>query len=201
MTSLQILQTQLAAQIAALPAEDQAQVRDFVAYLHWRRSNPCEQERNQEREWCYNFLEHFADADVRAAKDVKGMEVKAAVAVVGGVERPALWQHPPVSGESLAEFHVPVPAGVKHLRLRFATGIRDDAQGADQLVAFRVRVDGWQVWSRAGWPRQWEQNEIELPFQAGNVLRLAFATDGLGSHRWAWAAWAEPELVGELASE
>ena len=40
--------------------------------------------------------------------------------------------------------------------------------------------------------------EIELPFQAGNVLRLAFATDGLGSHRWAWAAWAEPELAGEL---
>lgn len=198
MTSHQTLQAQLAGQIATLSTEDQALVRDFIAYLQWRRSNPCEQDKSQDRVWRYSFLEFFADADVRAAKDVKGMEVKAAVATVGGTDRAALWQHPPVSGESLVEFHVPVPAGLKHLRLRFAMGIRDGSQGADQLVAFRVRVDGWQVWSRAAWPVQWEQSEIDLPFQAGNVLRLAFATDGLGSHRWAWAAWAEPELVGEL---
>jgi hypothetical protein len=191
-------QSQIAAQVAALSTEDQALVRDFVAYLHWRRSNPCEQDRSQEREWRYSFLEYFAQADVRAAKDAKGMEVKTAMAAVGGMSRAALWQHPPVSGESLVEFHVPVPAGLKHLRLRFAIGIREGSQGADQLVAFRVKIDGWQVWSRAAWPQQWEPNEIELPFQAGNVLRLAFATDGLGIHRFAWAAWAEPELVGEL---
>jgi hypothetical protein len=23
-------------------------------------------------------------------------------------------------------------------------------------------------------------------------------TDGLGNHRWAWAAWAEPRLVGQV---
>jgi hypothetical protein len=184
--------------VAALSVEDQALVREFVSYLHWRRSEPCAQERQQEREWRYNFLEYFSQADVRAAKDVKGMEAKAAVATVSGETRPALWQHPPVSGEALVEYHIPVPAGLQNLRLRFAMGIRDGAQGTDQLVAFRVRVDGWQVWSRAGWPRRWEPVELELPLHAGNVLRLAFATDGLGSHRWAWAAWAEPELVGEL---
>jgi hypothetical protein len=188
----------LQAQIAALSDGDRALVRDFVAYLHWRTKDPCEREAKQEREWRFNFLEFFTEADVRAARDVKGMEVKTAVAVVHGEGRPALWQHPPVNGEALVEYHVPVPAGIRNLRLRFAMGIRDGSQGTDQLVAFRVRVDGWQVWSRASWPTQWEPVEIELPFQAGNVLRLAFATDGLGSHRWAWAAWAEPELVGEL---
>lgn len=188
----------LQGQIAALSAADQALVREFVAYLRWRSSDPCERAANQEREWRYSFLEYFAEADVRATRDVKGMEVKTAMAAVNGEMRPALWQHPPVSGESLVEYHVPVPAGIRHLRLRFATGIRDGSQGSDQLVAFRIRVDGWQVWSRAAWPALWEPVEIELPFQAGNVLRLAFATDGLGSHRWAWAAWAEPELVGEL---
>jgi hypothetical protein len=126
------------------------------------------------------------------------MEIKAATAKVADEERPALWQHPPVTGESLVEYHVPVPAGLRNLRLQFATGIRAGAQGTDQLVAFRIRVDGWQVWSRAGWPLRWENAEIELPFQAGNVLRIAFATDSLGRHPWAWAVWAEPELVGEL---
>jgi hypothetical protein len=189
----------LQAQIAALSATDQALVREFVAYLQWRSTNPCEHDAKQERDWHYNFLEHFAEADVRAAKDTKGMEVKTAVAAVHGEARPALWEHPPVSGEALVEYHVPVPAGIRNLRLRFAMGIRDGSQGTDQLVAFRVRVDGWQVWSKASWPARWEPAEIELPFQAGNVLRLAFATDGLGSHRWAWAVWAEPELVGELS--
>jgi hypothetical protein len=189
---------ELQRQIAALSVEDQGLVREFVAYLHWRRSDPCAQERRQGRAWQYNFLEYFGQADVRAARDSKGMEVKAAVASVNGDTRPALWQHPPVNGESVIEYHVPVPAGLRNLRLRFAMGIRDDAQGTDQLVAFRIRVEGWQIWSRAGWPRRWEPVELELPLHAGNVLRLAFATDGLGSHRWAWAAWADPELVGEL---
>ncbi len=188
----------LQAQIDALSPADQALVREFVAYLRWRRADPCERDGDREQDWRYNFLEFFSEADVRASKDMKGMEVKTAMAVVAGESRPALWQHPPISGEAFVEYHVPVPAGVRNLRLRFAMGIRDGSQGTDQLVAFRVRVDGWQVWSRAAWPAQWEPVEIELPFQAGNVLRLAFATDGLGSHRWAWAAWAEPELAGEL---
>ncbi len=185
-------------QIAALPAADQALVREFLTFLDWRQNNPRKSEDAGQRAWQYNFLEHFAQADVRAAKEPAGMEVKAAVASVGGETRPALWEHPPVNGEALAEFHVPVPAGLRNLRLRFATGIRDGSQGVEQLVAFRIRVDGWQVWSRAGWPVRWEAAEIELPFHSGNMLRLAFATDGLGSHRWAWAAWGEPELVGEL---
>jgi len=186
-------------EIAALPAAEQALVREFVDFLKWRQDNPCRSEEAVQHAWQYSFLEHLAQADVRAAKDPAGMEVKAAVATCGGETRPALWEHPPVNGEALVEFHVPVPAGLRNLRLRFATGIRDGSQGAEQLVAFRIRVDGWQVWSRADWPLHWEPAEIALPFHAGNMLRLAFATDGLGSHRWAWAAWAEPELVGELA--
>jgi hypothetical protein len=91
---------------------------------------------------------------------------------------------------------VPVPTGLKDLRLRFAVGIRDGARTTDRLVAFRVRVDGWQVWSQAAWPTSWRSFELGLPFLAGNVLRIAFATDGLGQHKWAWAVWGEPELVG-----
>jgi hypothetical protein len=191
---------ELMRRIAALSEEERGQVRDFVTFLEWRRGEGRSDVAAAQAGWRFNFLEHFAEADTRASKNPAGMEVKVAAATANGVPRPALWQHPPVKGESLVEYHVPVPAGVRDLRLKFSTGIRDGAQGQEQLVAFRVKVDGWQVWSRADWPRQWSSAEIELPFQAGNVLRLAFATDALGSHQWAWAAWAEPELVGRLAS-
>ncbi len=192
--------------LAALSVVDQERVADYIAFLRWRATqDPSELTKPEDagRPWRFNFLEHLAEADVRAAAGRPGggkntgMEVKTAEAAVNGERRPALWQHPPVSGESLVEFHVPIPAGLRDLRLRFAIGIRDGAQGDEQLVAFRVKADGWQVWSRAAYPRTWAPFEVALPFRAGNILRLAFATDGLGVHQWAWAAWGEPELVGE----
>lgn len=182
---------------ASLSQADQALVRDFVAYLQWRAERPDLKGPQQPlKSWRFNFLEELAGAEIRASKERAGMEVKAAETAVGGQLRPALWQHPPVRGEALVEYHVPVPAGLQDLRLRFSIGIRDGAQAREQLVAFRVKVDGWQVWSRAAYPRTWSPFEISLPFRAGNILRLAFATDGLGEHQWAWAAWGEPELLG-----
>jgi hypothetical protein len=182
-------------ELTALPPADQARVREYIAFLNWQagRTAPSAPQ-TPARHWAVNLLEQFAGADVRASRGSAGMEVKAAETTVGGERRPALWQHPPVDGESAVEFHVPIPAGLRDLRLRFSIGIRDGAQAEDRLVAFRVRVDGWQVWSRAAWPIRWEAVEVPLPHQAGNILRLTFATDGLGEHTFAWAAWGEPVL-------
>jgi hypothetical protein len=193
--------------VSALAPVDQELVRGYVDFLRWR-SGPgaVAATPTAAQAWHFNVLEHFAGSDVRAiparsgsgaSRDLSGMEVKTAEATVGGERRPALWQHPPVNGEAVVEFHVPVPTGLRDLRLRFAIGIRDGAQAQDRLMAFRVRLDGWQVWSRAAWPVTWQQTEVALPFQTGNVLRLAFVTDGLGDHQWAWAVWGEPVLVGQ----
>ncbi len=195
-------------EVAGLSPADQDRVRDFVAFLRWRGSadaagGPEGAVRTGQRggvrpgrRWRFSFLEQFATADISATRDPAGMEVKIGEATVGGERQPALWQHPPVSGESVVEYHVPVPSRLQDLRLRFAIGIRDGTQAQERLVAFRVRLDGWQVWSQAAWPVTWKPVELALPFQAGDVLRLAFATDGLGAHQWAWAVWGEPELIG-----
>ena len=183
--------------LATLAPADQALVRDYIAFLQWRAAQAHEESASTPaRTWRLSFLEHLAEASVHATRDPAGMEVKGAEATVGGEGRPALWQHPPVNGESVVEFHVPVPSGLKNLRLRFAVGVRDGARATDRLVAFRVRVDGWQVWSQAAWPTSWRPFELGLPFHAGDVLRIAFVTDGLGEHKWAWAVWGEPELIG-----
>lgn len=193
--------------LAGLSPAELAQVREYIAFLRWRRMGAASWGTDAHL-WRFNFLEHLATAEISAAsgrlpggvRSPAGMEVKAAEAVVGGERRPALWQHPPLEGEAVVEFHVPVPLDVRELRLRCAIGIRDGAQGGERLVAYRIRVAGWQIWSRAAWPRRWEPVEIPLPFQAGDVLRVAFATDALGDHQWAWAVWGEPELVGRLAA-
>jgi hypothetical protein len=194
----------LASMVMALAPADQERVREYIAFLRWRDAATAipTAPAQPERLWRFSFLEHFAEADVRASQDAAGMEVMIGEATVGGERRPALWQHPPVMGESRVEFHVPVPAGLAApgARLRFSIGMRDGAHAADGLVAYRVRVDGWQIWNRAAWPAAWQPFEIGLPFQAGNVLRLTFATDALGSHPFAWAVWGEPELVGATES-
>ena len=127
----------IAQDLNALPAADQARVREYIAFLNWQagRSEPGVSQATA-RPWALNLLEHFAGADVRVVAVLAGMEVEAAETTVGGERRPALWQHPPVSGESAVEFHVPIPVGLRDLRLRFSIGIRDGAQAEDRLVVF-----------------------------------------------------------------
>jgi hypothetical protein len=188
---------ELLAELSELSPALQAEAREYISFLRWRSSHPATIG-SATRAWEYNLLEHFAGADIRSSREAAGMEVKAAEAIVKGVRLPAIWQHPPVTGESEIEYHVPIPAGLHDLRIRCQIGIRDGAQKrGDRLVAYRIRVAGWQVWSRATWPEAWEAVEVVLPHQAGDVLRLSLITDGLGDHEWAWAVWGEPKLVGQ----
>ncbi len=157
-------------------AADQARVAEYIRFLRWQADRAMRSAADSgKRPWRFTFLEYFGTADIRASRDPAGMEVKGAEATVGGEGRPALWQHPPVSGESVTEFHVPVPSGLRDLRLRFAVGIRDGARATDRLVAFRIRVDGWQVWSHAGWPTSWRAgsgaSDAPWPRRSGASVR------------------------------
>jgi hypothetical protein len=128
------------------------------------------------------------------------MEVKVGEAACDQDWRMALWQHPPVMGSAEVEYQVPVPAGVRDLRLRFATGIRDGSHLAEgNVVAFRIFVNEWKIWSDTQHALRWREHEIPMPTLPGDILRIRFVTDGLGNHQWAWAAWGKPCLVGEVA--
>ncbi len=185
--------------LSGLSPSELAQVSEYIEFLRWRSGNEAQTRTLAETYiWRQSLIERFAGADVRSSGSGAGMEVKIAEAAVDGVLLPALWQHPPVQGESIIEYHVPIPKGLRDLTLRFAIGIRDGATADERLVAFRIRLDGWQVWSRACWPRSWQMQELPLPLQAGDVLRLSLCTDGLGDHSFAWAVWGEPVLLGRL---
>jgi hypothetical protein len=187
----------IANELESLTPESLAELARFVEYLRWKQGDiPA---KAPGRRWAFDLVEHFRRAIVTADHDPAGMEVQVGEATCEGVERMALWQHPPVQGSSIVEYQVPVPADVRNLQLRFATGIRDGSQlAAGNVVAFRIFVNDWRIWSDTQHARVWREHEVLMPTLPGDVARIQFVTDGLGNHQWAWAVWGEPALVGEI---
>ncbi len=147
---------------------------------------------NESLAWSFDFLNNFNETTRT------GMEIKVAEAICDGVARAALWEHPPVTGSASVGYLVPVPNGLRQVKLRFAIGIRDGAElPADRYVAFRIVVNGWKLWSTVKNSHAWEEHEIKMPQLSSDVARIEFITDGLGNNRWNWAVWGEPHLIGE----
>ncbi len=188
----------LTQQIEQLSAESQAKVAEFVAFLQWQE---VQKQAAGAEGWSFSFVEAFKEAAIFASQAAAGMDVTLAPATVGGETRPALWAHPPLAGQAVIEYHVPVPQQVGQVRLRLAFGIRDGAEIApDNLVAFSVRVNGLRVWGQQSNAQSWQSIEIPLKLNSGDIARVEFATEALGSHQWTWAVWGEPELRGRTGS-
>ncbi|MCL4297740.1 MAG: hypothetical protein KJ077_18510 [Anaerolineae bacterium] len=183
-------------QIEQLSAESQARLAEYVAFLQWQEAQT---QAAEAQGWSFSFIEAFKGAAVYASREAAGLDVSMAPATVGGETRPALWAHPPVVGQAVIEYHVPVPQQVHEVRLRLAIGIRDGAKIApDNLVAFSVRVNGLRVWGQQSNAQSWQAVEIPLNLLSGDMARIEFATEALGSHQWTWAVWGAPELSGTL---
>jgi hypothetical protein len=187
-------------ELASLTPESLTELSRFIEYLKWKQQPGAEGMGGWP--WAFDFIEHFRQSSISAEYDPAGMEVDVGEAACDGVWRMALWEHPPVRGAAHVEYQVPVPKEVSNLHLRFATGIRDGSKLAGgNVVAFRVFVNGWKIWSDTKHARTWTLYEIPMPTLPGDVARIQFVTDGLGNHEWAWAVWGEPQLVGTVLAE
>ena len=181
-------------QIKQLAPESQARLAEYVTFLQW-----CEEQQraHELRGWSFSLIEAFKTAGVHSSQDPAGMDVKLAPATVGQESLPALWAHPPVVGQALIEYHIPIPQHIQQVRLKLAYGIRDGAEIAeDTLVAFGVRVNGVRAWGQQTNTQQWQATDIPLDLSSGDITRLELTTETLGSHEWTWAVWGQPELVG-----
>jgi hypothetical protein len=188
---------EIVGELDSLSVENLQELARFIEYLKWRQGPVSPGSSGPP--WVFDFVEHFRRAIVSADYDPAGMEIQVGEAICGGDSRMSLWQHPPVEGAAIVEYQVPVPAQVSNLRLSFATGIRDGSRLAGgNVVAFRIFVNDWRIWSDTQHAREWKQHEIVMPTLPGDVARVQFVTDGLGNHQWAWAVWGEPKLVGEV---
>ena len=87
-------------QIKQLSPQSQANLADYVAFLQWQERQA---QLSAARGWSFSFIEGFKEAAVFASQNSGGLDVKLAPAVVGGVSRPALWAHPPLTGQAVIE--------------------------------------------------------------------------------------------------
>jgi hypothetical protein len=189
--------SELIEQIKNLSPKNRAKLADYVAFLQWRET----QHQAKAAGWSFSFIESFKEAAVYATEDAAGMDVKMAPAIVGSESRPALWAHPPLTGQAVIEYHVPVPQQITELHLHLSIGIRDGAEiDEDNLVAFGVKVNGLRVWGQQSTIQTWQDTTIPLDVSSGDMAQIAFTTEALGSHQWTWAVWGEPELKGIISS-
>lgn len=182
---------EITSRLKDLPQDRLEQVLRFVESLVQRK-------KIAPSHWSFDFLENFREAITGSSRDPAGMEIKVGDATCNGQTRAALWEHPPLTGSASVGYLVPIPNGLGDLKLKFSIGIRDGAQlPADRVVAFRVMVNGWKLWSAVKNSHAWEEHAVALPQLGNDVARIEFVTDGLGDHRWNWAVWGEPRLDGE----
>ena len=191
--------SKLLKQVEQLSPQSRTILAKYIEFLQWQET---QQQAKDRQDWSFSFIEAFKEASVRASQDEAGMDVKLAPAIVGGESRPALWAHPPVVGQAVIEYYVPIPQQVSALHLRVAIGIRDGAQiSEDNLVAFGVKVNGLRVWGQQTNAQSWQTADIPLNILTGDMARFEFATEALGSHQWTWAVWGSPELYGTMNNE
>jgi hypothetical protein len=182
-------------QIEQLSPESQTTLGRYIEYLQWKEA---QDRARAPKSWSFSFIEGYKEAFISTTEDPAGFDVKMAPAVVGGEKRAALWAHPPVSGQTVIEFHVPIPQQVSGIYLKLAVGIRDGSEiGETNLVAFVVKLNGLRVWGQQTNERQWLETNIPVDVVAGDMARFEFTTEALGRHEWTWAVWGEPELTGK----
>jgi hypothetical protein len=183
-----------------LSPQDLDQVSALVELLRGKKAQTAfpKAEAKPSAAWSFDFLKSFRGATITSSRDPGGMEIKVGDAICDGIGRAALWEHPPVSGSASVGYLVPLPTGLQRLKLVFAIGIRDGSElPSDRLIAFRVLVNGWKLWSAVKNTHAWEEQILEMPEVSSDVAQIEFVTDGLGDSRWNWSVWGEPRLEGE----
>ncbi len=187
--------------IADLSDESLILLSQYISFLKWQEeqwhSPEVWENVGEEVIWVYDLIENFGQARQAATVDAKGMEVKMAPASCEGVIRPAIWQHPPVTGEAVLEYQIDVPLNMDALKLKFAAGVRDGALLSEEnQVAFRIRVNGRLLWSHLKAEATWDDFLVDLPTLSGQTMVIQLITDALGNSRWNWAVWGEPQVIG-----
>lgn len=173
---------------------DDAQVTRVRAFVE----SLLDRNRGADGRWSFDFVAQFGEAKISAQRDRAGIEVKADDATCDGVTKPSLWEHPPLAGAAIVSYAIPIPPHLRGLKLKFFIGIRDGSQlPNDRYIAFRVMVNGWKLWSAVKNSHAWDEYTVNMPELSSDVARIEFQTDGLGDHRWNWAVWGEPRLVGD----
>ncbi len=125
---------------------------------------------------------------------------------IGGVTKPAIFQHPSATGKPLVHITfrgiaLPNVRGAEKLALTFSIGIREGFPKTEMPeadgCAFIVRVGDEEVYRAEHEQQQWHDVRVDLTRLAGQTVSVTFAMDPLKNSACDWAVWGAPRIVVE----
>ena len=148
----------------------------------------------------YNFVDEFQHSQSSDAEKTSANIQDSA----GGVEKAALFEHPPAEGYTRIQYEVTLPqmGSNENLILHFSIGLRD---GVDfelphtkpDGVLFAVEISGERRFEGGSEACRWDEHLIDLSDFAGSVVQVVFLTDcnGAGNTNYDWALWGNPRVL------
>ena len=148
----------------------------------------------------YNFVDEFQHSESSDAEKTAANIQDSA----GGVEKAALFEHPPAEGYTRIQYEVTLPQieSNENLILHFSIGLRD---GVDfelphtkpNGVLFAIEISGERRFEGVSKACRWDERLIDLSDFAGSAVQVAFLTDcnGAGNTNYDWALWGNPRVL------
>ena len=148
----------------------------------------------------YNFVKQFQHSQSSDVEKISASNQDSA----GGVEKAALFEHPPAEGYARIQYEVPLPQveSNENLILHFSIGLRD---GVDfelphtkpDGVQFAIEISDERHFERVSKTCRWDEHLIDLSNFAGTTVQIAFLTNcnGAGNTDYDWALWGNPRVL------
>lgn len=123
-----------------------------------------------------------------------------------GINRRAIYEHPPREDDALIEFEIQAPDDVTLALLTFYTGIMDLMRIDERLekstfksrpgnkIRFRILLDDHSIFETIRDSFEWRFHTVFLRIPRDRRFHLRFCTNALGQPHCNWAVWGEPCL-------
>ena len=148
----------------------------------------------------YNFVNEFQHSQSSDAEQTSASTQDSA----GGVEKAALFEHPPAEGYARIQYEVTLPPveSNENLILHFSIGLRDGvdfelSHTKPDGVRFAIEISDERRFEGVSEACRWDEHLIDLSDFAGNTVQVAFLTNcnGAGNTDYDWALWGNPRVL------
>ena len=148
----------------------------------------------------YNFVEGFDRSETSNVEQASASRQDYS----GGVEKPAIFEHPRGEGDARIEYDMELPQleSNEGLILHFSIGLRDGIDFDNPLtkpdgVRFAIEVSGKRQFEAVSETCGWDEYAIALSEFAGQQVQVAFLTEcnGAGNTNYDWALWGNPRIL------
>ncbi len=148
----------------------------------------------------YNFVNEFQHGRSSDPEQTSASTQDSA----GGVEKAAIFEHPPAEGYARVQYEVALPRvkSNENLILYFSIGLRDGvdfelAHTRPDGVRFAVEISDERRFEGVSEACRWDEHLIDLSDFADSTVQVAFLTNcnGAGNTNYDWALWGNPRVL------